>query len=292
MTSSAALRLLLLSAIWGASFIFFRIIAPVLGAIWTAQGRVLIAGLALLLVALVTRSKLEWRRYGAWIAGIGILNSGLPFALIAFAELRLTASMAAILNATSPLWGALVGAVFFREVFSLYKGVGLALGIAGVTILVGWTPLEPGLITTLSVLAMLTATLCYGISSNLTKANLQGAPLIGTVVGSQLASSLALLPLMPFDPPRAMPNLTVLLCLLALALVCTAVAYLLYYRLILELGATRALTVTFLAPIFGTIWGALFLGEDVTLTKVLACVVILCGAGFVTGIFKSPARAT
>ena len=291
MTSSAALRLLLLSAIWGASFIFFRIIAPVLGAIWTAQGRVLIAGLALLLVALVTRAHLQWRRYGAWIAGIGILNSGLPFALIAFAELRLTAGMAAILNATSPLWGALVGAVFFREVFSLYKGVGLALGIAGVTILVGWTPLEAGLMTTLSVLAMLTATLCYGVSSNLTKANLQGAPLIGTVVGSQLASSLALAPLMPFDLPRATPNLTVWLCLLALALVCTAVAYLLYYGLILELGATRALTVTFLAPIFGTLWSALFLGEDVTLIKVIACVVILCGAGFVTGVFKPPARA-
>ena len=291
MTSSAALRLLLLSAIWGASFIFFRIIAPVLGAIWTAQGRVLIAGLALLLVAIVTRSKLEWRRYGMWIAGIGILNSGIPFALIAFAELRLTASMAAILNATSPLWGALVGAVFFREAFDVYKGLGLLLGIAGVTILVGWTPLEAGLMTTLSILAMLTATLCYGISSNLTKAYLQGAPLIGTVTGSQLASSLALAPLMPFDLPRAAPSLTVLLCLLALALVCTAAAYLLYYGLILELGATRALTVTFLAPIFGTIWSALFLREDVTLIKVIACVVILCGAGFVTGVLKPAARA-
>ena len=291
MTSSAALRLLLLSAIWGASFIFFFIIAPVLGAIWTAQGRVLIAGLALLVVALVTRSNLQWRRYGAWIAGIGILNSGIPFALIAFAELRLTASMAAILNATSPLWGALVGAVFFKEAFSVFKGLGLLLGIAGVAILVGWTPLEAGLMTTLSILAMLTATLCYGISSNLTKAHLQGAPLLGTVVGSQLASSLALAPMLPFDLPRATPNLTVLLCLLALALVCTAGAYLLYYGLILELGATRALTVTFLAPIFGTLWSALFLGEVVTLTKIVACVVILGGAGFVTGIFKPPARA-
>ena len=145
--------------------------------------------------------------------------------------------------------------------------------------------------TTLSILAMLTATLCYGVSSNLTKAHLQGAPLIGTVVGSQLASSLALAPLMPFDLPRAAPDLTVLLCLLALALVCTAAAYLLYYGLILELGATRALTVTFLAPIFGTIWSALFLGEEITLTKVIACAVILCGAGFVTGILKPPARA-
>jgi drug/metabolite transporter (DMT)-like permease len=283
MTSSALLRLLLLSAIWGASFIFFRIIAPVLGPIWTAESRVLIAGLILLAVALLSRAKLEWRRYGAWIAGIGILNSGIPFALIAFAELKLTASMAAILNATSPLWAALIGALFFRETFSAWKGIGLALGIAGVAVLVGWSPLEPGLITLLSILAMLTATFCYGLSSNLTKRHLQGAPLMGTVTGSQLASSLALLPLIPFDLPRANPDEIVVLCLLALAIICTAVAYLLYYRLILELGATRALTVTFLAPIFGTLWGALFIGEPVTLTKVTACVIILCGAGFVTG---------
>jgi drug/metabolite transporter (DMT)-like permease len=294
MTSSAALRLLLLSAIWGASFIFFRVIVPVLGPVWTAELRVLIAGVALGVVALVLRSKLQWRRYGWWIAGIGILNSGIPFALIAFAELRLTASMAAILNATSPLWGALLGALFFRESFTAFKGIGLILGIAGVAILVGWSPLEPGLLTVLSVLAMLGATFCYGLSSNLTKRHLQGAPLLGTVVGAQLASSLALAPLLPLDLPRAAPDLTVILCLLALALICTAAAYLLYYRLILELGATRALTVTFLAPIFGTLWGALFLGEAVTVTKVLACLVILCGAGFVTGLIgaRVPAKAT
>jgi drug/metabolite transporter (DMT)-like permease len=291
MTSSAALRLLLLSAIWGASFIFFRVIAPVLGAVWTAELRVLLAGLALGAVALVLRAKLEWGRYGRWIAGIGILNSGIPFALIAFAELRLTASMAAILNATSPLWGALLGATFFREAFSAWKGVGLVLGIAGVAILVGWSPLESDLLTALSVLAMLAATFCYGLSSNLTKRHLQGAPLLGTVVGAQLASAVALAPLMPFDLPRTAPNLTVILCLLALALICTAAAYLLYYRLILELGATRALTVTFLAPIFGTLWGALFLGEAVTLTKVVACVVVLCGAGFVTGLIGQPRAA-
>jgi drug/metabolite transporter (DMT)-like permease len=203
--------------------------------------------------------------------------------------LKLTASMAAILNATSPLWAALIGALFFRETFSAWKGIGLALGIAGVAVLVGWSPLEPGLITLLSILAMLMATFCYGLSSNLTKRHLQGAPLLGTVTGSQLASSLALMPFMPFDIPRSTPNFTVIACLLALAIICTAVAYLLYYRLILELGATRALTVTFLAPIFGTIWGALFIGEPVTLTKIAACAIILCGAGFVTGLLKPPA---
>ena len=277
-------RLVLLAAIWGASFIFFRIIAPVLGAIWTAELRTLIAGVALLGFALVSRAKLEIRERWKWYFVVGILNSGIPFALIAFAELHLSASLAAILNATSPLWSALIGAVFFREAFNTKKGTGLILGIAGVIVLVGWSPLEPSLETILSVAAMLAATLCYGIAANLAKRNLKGAPALGSSVGSQFASSLALLVFMPFDLPRASPNLTVVLSLLALAVLCTAVAYILYFRLISDLGATKALTVTFLVPIFGTLWSMIFLHEPLGLEKILACAIILAGASLVTGL--------
>ena len=277
-------RLFLLAAIWGASFIFFRIIAPVLGAIWTAEFRTLIAGIALLGFALFSKAKLEIKERWKWYFVVGVLNSGIPFALIAFAELHLTASMAAILNATSPLWSALIGAVFFAEAFNPKKGAGLILGIVGVIVLVGWSPLEPGLQTVLSVAAMLGATLCYGIAANLTKRNLKGAPPLGSSVGSQFASSFALIFLMPFDLPRAAPNLTVVLSLLALAILCTAVAYILYFRLISDLGATRALTVTFLVPIFGTLWSMIFLHEPLGLEKVLACLIILAGASLVTGL--------
>lgn len=276
-------RLFLLAAIWGASFIFFRIIAPVLGAIWTAEFRTLIAGIALLGFALFTHAQLEFSERWKWYAVVGVLNSGIPFALIAFAELHLSASLAAILNATSPLWSALIGAVFFREAFNSKKGAGLLLGIAGVVVLVGWSPLEPGLQTTLSVAAMLGATLCYGIAANLTKHNLKGAPPLGSSVGSQFASSFALVLFMPFDLPRAVPDLTVVLSLLALALLCTAVAYILYFRLIADLGATKALTVTFLVPIFGTFWSMIFLHEPLGLEKILACAIILSAASLVTG---------
>ena len=277
-------RLVLLAAIWGASFIFFRIIAPVLGAIWTAEFRTLIAGVALFGFALISNAKLEIRERWKWYFVVGILNSGIPFALIAFAELHLSASLAAILNATSPLWSALIGAVFFREAFNTKKGIGLILGIAGVIVLVGWSPLEPSLETILSVAAMLAATLCYGIAANLAKRNLKGAPALGSSVGSQFASSLALLVFMPFDLPRASPNLTVVLSLLALAVLCTAVAYILYFRLISDLGATKALTVTFLVPIFGTLWSMIFLHEPLGLEKILACAIILAGASLVTGL--------
>ena len=131
---------------------------------------------------------------------------------------------------------------------------------------------------------MLGATFFYGLSSNLTRLKLKGAPPLGAAVGSQLASSLALLPLVPFNPAQAAPDLTVLLCLLGLALVCTAFAYILYFRLILETGATRASTVTFIVPVFGVLWGALFLREPVGLEKILACAIILVGASLVTGL--------
>lgn len=282
MTRGDWLRLIVLSAIWGASFIFYRIIAPVLGAVWTAESRVLIAGLALLLFAFLSRANLEWHRW-RWYGLIGVLNSGIPFALIAFAQLKLTASMAAILNATTPMWSVIVGIVAFGGKFTVHKGFGLGLGIIGVAVLVGWSPLEPSLQTTLSILAMLTATFCYGLSSNLTNKFLTGAPPLGAAVGSQLGSSLALAFLLPFDLPRSQPNLTVLLCILGLALMCTAIAYLIYFRLILEIGAVKASTVTLIVPMFSMLWGTLFLGESITWVKILACAIIFSGVGLING---------
>jgi drug/metabolite transporter (DMT)-like permease len=290
MTTANILRLVTLSAIWGSSFIFFRIIAPVLGAIWTAEFRTLIAGVALLAFAFVSRANLQWRKYGLWYAIVGVLNSGIPFALIAFAQLKLTASMAAILNSTVPMWSLTIGALLYGVPFTIWKGIGLVLGILGVGVLVGWSPLEPGRQTTLSILAMLTATLCYGIATNMTRAKLQDAPPLGSAVGSQLASSALLAVFMPFDLPRAVPSSTVILCILALALACTAVAYLMYFRLIRDIGAIPASTVTLIVPIFSMIWGTLFLGENITITKVLACATILCGVGFINGFLPLPKR--
>jgi drug/metabolite transporter (DMT)-like permease len=277
-------RLLLLSAIWGASFIFFRVIVPVLGPVVTVELRVLIAGIALLIYASIVRAKLEWRERWPWYAIIGITNSAVPFALIAYSEVRLTASLASILNASTPLFTAILAAIFFRDPLTSRKILGLVLGFAGVVVLVGWSPLKSDLTTYLSVAAMLGATFFYGLSSNLTRLKLKGAPPLGAAVGSQLASSLALLPLVPFNPAPATPDLTVLLCLLGLALVCTAFAYILFFRLILETGATRASTVTFIVPVFGVLWGALFLHEPVGLEKILACTIILIGASLVTGL--------
>ncbi len=284
MKPTHAFQLILVAAIWGFSFIFIRVTSPVLGPVMTAFLRVVIGGGSLLAYALVTHQRLEWRRFGGWIALVGLLNSAIPFVLISFAELTLSASMSAILNATASFWTVLIAALWFGDVFTLRRFVGLALGILGVALLVGWSPLEPGLNTVLSVLALLAAAFSYGLAANLTKAKLQGASPLGMVTGALLTSSLCLAPLAPWNPIRVTPDATVIACLLALALVCTALAYLLFLPLVVRLGASRTSVVGLLVPIFGVAWGAILLGEAITLEKVLSCAVILIGAALVTGV--------
>jgi drug/metabolite transporter (DMT)-like permease len=279
-----SLQLLLVAALWGSSFIFIRVAAPVFGPVMTAFLRVLIGGVALLAYSLATRQRLGWRRFGAWIALVGLLNSAIPFVLISFAELTLSASMSAILNATVSFWTVLIAAIWFGDKFTWQRFLGLVLGILGVMMLVGWSPLEPGLNTVLSVLALIGAALSYSLAANLTKAKLQGASPVGMVTGSLLTSSVTLAPLTPFNTILATPDATAITCLLVLGLVCSALAYLLFLPLIVTLGATRTSIVGLLVPIFAVAWSAILLHEAITLEKVFSCAVILLGAILVTGV--------
>lgn len=294
MTRNDLTRLLLLAALWGGSFIFIRVAVSALGPIATVAGRVLIAGVTLLFYAAVTKIPLglraRWRQYLA----IGILNSALPFLLISTAELYLSASMAAILNATSPLFGGLFSALWLKDPLTGRKISGIAIAITGVVILVGWSPLTFSNAVVLSIGASLLAAMCYGLAGTYTRAKVRGAPPLGMAVGSQLSASLLLAPFVPFAWPHVAPSLAVMLCLLALALLSTAVGYILYFRLIVDVGPTRALTVTFLTPIFGLLWGALFLREAITPAKLVGCGVVLVGASLVTGIRANlfPAKAS
>ncbi len=276
--------LLLLSALWGGSFLFMRIAAPVLGPVLLIELRVLIAGVALLLYMLVTRSTFDLRARWKHYLVIGIINSAIPFTLIATAELYLTAGLAATLNATSPLFGAVVAAMWIQEALTKKKVVGLALGLLGVSILVGWSPFPFSLTLAVSVAASLAAAACYGIGGVYTKVYMQGASSKAVATCSQLGAALVLLPLTFFAPSKHAPTPIVLLAVVALALLCTAVAYLLYFWLIEHAGPTRALTVTFLAPIFGVLWGTELLSEPLSLSTFIGFGIILMGTGFVTGI--------
>jgi drug/metabolite transporter (DMT)-like permease len=276
-------RLIFLAALWGGSFIFIRIAAPVLGPIVLVTFRVLVAGSALLVYARITRSELElrarWRQYLI----LGAINSAIPFVLISTAELHLSASLAAILNATSPLFGAVIAAIWIKDPLTRRKLAGLVIGLIGVGVLVGWSPTELTPVLALSASASLLGAAFYGLASVYTKAKVVGARPIGMATGSQFAAGLLLLPFVPSSAPHGQPTITVILSVLALALLCTALAYLLYFRLIVDVGPARALTVTFLVPVFGTLWGALFLGEQITISTLAGCGVVLAGTALVTG---------
>jgi drug/metabolite transporter (DMT)-like permease len=277
MTSADTARLLLLAGLWGGSFAFIRVAAPALGPLWLAFSRVALAFAALFVLAFARRSvpsfSAHWRSYLV----IGTVNSALPFALFSFAELHIGASTAAILNATSPFFGALVGALWLSEALAPRTLAGMGLGLAGVCVLVGWQP-EPLTGSMLwAMLACLGAALCYGVASVYAKRRMTAIPSAAVALYSQLTAALVLAPTLAFVPFPEMPNLLVAGNVLALALASTAFAYLLYFRLIATIGPARALTVTFLIPLFGVLWGFVFLGEPLGTNTLSGCALIVVG---------------
>lgn len=269
-------RLVLLAAIWGASFLFNRITAPVLGPVLTAELRTLIAGIALAAYFGFAGFNPEWRRWGRQYVIVGILTSGLPFLLWAYAALTLTAGLMSVLNATSPMWGALWSAVLLRERLSARKVLGLVIGVFGVALV---TRPEAGELV--PVLAALAAAFCYGLAGAYMKRWASGVPSRGMAMGTQLAAGVLLIPFIALSPPTTPPTPLVIASMLALGLVCGAIAYLLYFRLIADIGATGALTVTYLIPAFGVLWGALFLGEAVSVSMLAGGALVILGTVFV-----------
>jgi len=283
-------RLLALAAIWGASFIFMRVVAPALGPVWTAEGRVLIGGLALAAWFALTGFSPQWRRHLRFYALVGMVNSAIPFSLYGFASIHLPASLMAILNATSPMFGLLLGAAFAGERITPHRIAGLLLGAAGVA-LIAWSSggnagggidAGAGPMFGWGVAACLGASFAYGVTGVLIRRLGAGVPSRGIAVGAQLCAAVALLPLLPLLPPASMPSTMVTANLVALGVVASGVAFILYFRLMTDIGVTRTLTVTFLIPLFAFLWGMLFLGETLTWGAAGGALLILGGTLLVT----------
>jgi drug/metabolite transporter (DMT)-like permease len=277
MHSRDVARLLLLAGLWGGSFAFMRVAVPVMGPLWLAFSRVALAFIALFALALARRAVppffAHWRDY----AVIGAVNSALPFALFCFAEQYIGAATAAILNATSPFFAAAVAALWLKEPLSLRQFGGMTLGLGGVVLLVGWSDQALAGMRLPATLACLGAALCYGVASVYAKRRMSGLPSFAVALYSQLAAAVVLAPALPWAPFPGPLTPIVVGNTLALALASTAFAYLLYFQLIATIGPARALTVTFLIPVFGMLWGLLFLGEPVTVNGFIGCALILGG---------------
>jgi drug/metabolite transporter (DMT)-like permease len=281
------LELVALAAIWGASFLFMRLAAPEFGPLALTALRV--AGAALFLLPLLALRGGHDALLTHWkpLAVVGLANSAVPFTLFNVAALAINAGLSAILNSTAPLWAAAIAALWLGERLAPARITGLAIGFAGVLFLAwdkaSFQPGEHGVSAGVAIAACLAATLCYGFAANYTKRALTGVSPLAVAAGSQFAAALALALPALWAWPKVRPDAGSWWALAALALLCTGVAYLLYFRLIARLGPSRAISVTFLIPVFGLLWGALFLGESLTGATLLGCAVVLVGTALATG---------
>ena len=294
MTAGEAARLLLLAAMWGGSFLFVRVAGPTFGAIALIFVRCASASLFLVPLAALRGEFGAMRTNAGRLLLLGVINSAAPFSLLAFATLSLGAGMGSILNATAPLWGALLSFIVLRDKPNAVRIAGLVFGFAGVALLVEFRPgalhnaLQAssqaasgaplsGRLDVVAVACALLATFLYAASALYAKKRLSGVSPLAVTAGSQIGATLALAPLLPFAWPAAFPPLGAWAAALALGVLCTALAYLIYFRMIAEGGPARALAVTYLVPLFGVLWGTVFLSEVVTPGMLGASLVVLFG---------------
>jgi drug/metabolite transporter (DMT)-like permease len=281
------LELVLLAALWGGSFLFMRVAAPEFGPVPLVFLRVAVAS-ALLLPLLAWRGEVSaLRTHWRPLLVVGVTNSALPFVLFTVAALVLDVGLLGIFNATAPLWGAVIAWAWLKDRPGALRLLGLAIGFAGVAGL-GWErasvkPGEHGVSPAAGVAACIAATLCYGFSVNYTKQRLVGVPPVAVATGSQLgAAVVTLLPAL-WLWPEVGPGSRAWAAALVLAVVCTAAAYLLFFRLIANVGPAQAISVTFLIPAFAIAWGALLLGERISGTMLIGCGVVLLGTALASG---------
>ena len=292
MSAAVAAEFILLAALWGASFLFMRLGTLEFGPLPTAGLRVAIASLALLPVMLSRGLWPQLRQHWKPVMICGLINSAIPFALFSFALLSISTGLSSILNATVPLFGALVAWLWLGDKPGASRTVGLVIGFIGVALLASgkasFKPDASGAVTAWGILACLLATISYAVAASFTRRYLSGLNSLMVATGSQIGAALGLaLPTLLMWPVQA-PSLKAWGALLALGILCTAVAYVLFFRLIERLGPARAITVTFTIPVFAVFYGVTLLGETVTTWMLFCGVIVLCGTALATGLVKLP----
>jgi drug/metabolite transporter (DMT)-like permease len=283
MSTASVLRLIFLSAIWGASFLFIRIGVAELAPPQLIFLRVALAAAFLFVVGAYLRksfhARANWRHYLI----LGFFNSALPFLLFAFAAKTISASLLSILNATAPIWGAAIGAVWTRTLLAPKAMIGLLLGVIGVALLAGVETRSLPVGGGIAIVAALGAAFSYAVATMYAKSARTVEP-FANAHGSMWAASLLVAPALLFFPlPSVAPGTGVIVAVVALGVLCSGVAYLLYFRLIADIGATSALTVTFLIPVFGVLWGRIFLNEAVGWHTFVGAATVLTGTALTTG---------
>ena len=285
MTTQTLIDLIVLGALWGASFLFMRVAAPAFGPVPLIFVRVTIAAVLLLPPMLRQQGFAQVRAVAAPIALVGAINTAIPFTLLAFAALTLPAGLSSVLNASVPLFGGLIGFLWLGQRPSRQRALGLAVGFAGVLVL-AWPRLTSAS-DWRAVVAALVATVLYALAAHVTQRSLKGVRPLVVAGGSMAAASLMLLPLAVVAWPAAPPAATAWGYAALLGVGCTALAYLLYFRLLARSGPSTAMAVTYLIPVFGVTWGALLLDERLPSSAIAGALLVLAGVALATW---TPAR--
>ena len=292
MTRRDGTELVLLGAIWGAAFLFMRLGAVDFGPLALVFIRVCGASLMLLPLLAWQGEMAALRQHWKPIALVGIINSALPFALFMLAALVLGAGLMGVFNATAPIWGALVAWLWLGERPTASRGLGLAIGIVGVVGLAwgkaDFKPGEHGISPALGIAACLAASVLYGVAANYSRKRLAGVAPMAVAAGSQLSAAAVMLVPAWVAWPAVNPSAMAWAAAATLALMCTGLAYVLYFRLIAHAGAANAISVTFLIPGFAMLWAWLFTNEQPTITMLIGCAVILLGTALATGLLRLP----
>lgn len=266
------LELTLLGAIWGCSFLFMRVAVPSFGPYALVEVRLLLGALVLLPFLWTARAQFPARRW-RWLVPIGLINSAIPFVLFAWAAQRAPAAIGAICNAMTVLFAAMIAFLFFGEKIGLRRAIALLVGFTGVVVLA--TAKVSGLSIGTAVIAGSLAALLYGLGVNLVKRHMAGLPPAASAGATLGSAALVMLPMAVTHWPEAPIPVSSWACAIALGVVCTGLAFLMFYRLIARIGPARASTVTYLVPMFGALFAWLFLGEPVTLAMLVAGALIL-----------------
>ncbi|MFD2611310.1 DMT family transporter [Paenibacillus gansuensis] len=286
--------LVLLSLIWGGSFFFIKMLLHhfdplTIALLRSGTGLIVISGIMVALRQPLQVTRLPW----VPMIAAGLLNTTLPWALIAFSETRVTSGMASVLNATTPIWTLVTGVVLFGNPFRRTQGVGLAIATVGLLILLRVNPVSIISVDPVGFFAMVTATLCYGLSAQLSKRYLTGLSMYQTTFGTLLCgvvgSGIAAFTLEDVSfAPLASPEVWGLL--FGLGALGSGVAYVLFYFMIQRGSPEFATNVTYLVPVTAILWGASLLGEELH-WSLLAGLAFILGGVYIANRKTMPAKA-
>ena len=280
--------LIVLGAIWGGAFPMLRLASPVFGPLALIAVRVCVAGAAL---CFIVRDFRSLQQHAGKLFVLGLMNTAIPFTLFSYATLSISAGLASLLNATTPMFGAAIAWAWLGERLSAARVAGVAIGFLGIGFIVWDKLFTQTRAATLGVLAGLAASALYGCAACFSRRYVSGIDPRVNAAGSVLGAAIVMIPIGSAFWPSAPIAPAVWAAAIALGLVCTALAYVIYFRLMPRIGAARTVTVTFLIPVFGILWGALLLGEPVTARLLLGCAIVLIGTGLATGLLGSRLRS-